>query len=277
MISTYLARYHPCYRKLEVKAIMINIIFIILLGFFYLPSHVEASTICSKPYVSITGYAKAFIGDQRIENATITILEMNRQIKTDQSGRFCFCAIPGSLITLQLERSDQLFWHNYQPTQTATFIVPKKGFIGPHHEITFQVPRKITYKFLKSIIVHKLNAFPNSNCCQVAATITAKDKTLADDVQGEVNAKVILSHRGKVLKYINVAYFGILFKKTNPFVLQGQSSLDGGVIIYNLPASKFLYSISAIKTGKQFSREYFYCRPNTFINLSPPHGINVIN
>jgi hypothetical protein len=162
-------------------------------------------------------------------------------------------------------------------TQIATVYVPSKGFQGQHNELTFQVPHQTTFQILKKIVLAKKNLQLDPTTCQVATTVAALGKTLDDDPQGEAGAHLIISHQGKNIP-VKAVYFGILFNKTNPFVLNDyQTSEDGGAIIYNLPASEKLYKITAMKPGKQFSSEFFYCRPGAFINLSPPHGVNALN
>jgi hypothetical protein len=229
-------------------------------------------------YVPVTGFAKSFVGHQLISHAHVDVFNTKRQLFTDKNGRFMFYAKPGEKITLVLTKKSYWPWANFQRTQTGTFIVPSNGFHGLHRELTFQVPEQITYNLLREIIKLRRNVVINPNACQVAATITAENKTLADDLQGEAGAQVIVSHHGKVLKNITTIYFGILFNKTNPFSLLGNStSQDGGVVILNLPASDELYKISAKKPDTHFTSKYFYCRPGAFINLSPPHGVSVVS
>lgn len=112
------------------------------------------------------------------------------------------------------------------------------------------------------------------DCCQVVTTITAYNKTLRDDPQGIAGAHVKLMHINKSFQPpAKPFYFGIVLEKTNPFSSKRtESSEDGGVIIYNLPASKSPYTITAEKPGTQFTTSQFICRSGALINLSPPHG-----
>lgn len=230
---------------------------------------------CPKTQVPVTGYAKAFVGSARIDAAKITILERKQNITTDQFGRFEFCAKPGEKLTLVLEKPGSTAYHNFHTTQSATFTITTTGLSG-QHEITFQVPRITTYRLLETILKNKLHVVPQANRCIVATTITAAGKTLSDDEQGEVGAQILLTQAG-VRLHPPVIYFGILFGKTNPFSLSPLgASKDGGTLIYNLPASHHLYTLSAYKPGLRFSQEQFLCRPGAFINLSPPHGPRVI-
>ena len=252
------------------------ILFLLLAGCTasYYPLHQME---CQSPRVAVKGYAKAFIGEERIAHASISLLENHQSIVTNEHGQFGFCALPKQRITLLLKKNDKNPMHNYHETQEGTFFVPKVGFQDSNNEITFQVPRKISYHLLEKIIKLKRHATPCENCCNVATTITAFQKTLSDDIQGEPGAKITLRHKGKYISHHQLIYFGILLGKTNPFYISGKtSSKDGGVLIYNLPASSDLYEISAIKNQLSFSSEKFWCRKGTFINLSPPHGPRVI-
>jgi hypothetical protein len=233
---------------------------------------------CPKHLVLVTGYAKSFIGDHYIQDADVHVLNTPLHTITNNQGIFSFCLEPGKYITLELSKRSSFPFENYHTTQIGTFIVPYKGFSGEQNELTFQVPREITYKLFKKIIMSKQHLDLLPQTCQVATTVTAFGKTLKDDLQGEPGARIILSQNGKTFVSNSIYYFGVLFKKTNPFTTNTHcTSSDGGVLIANLPASKTLYKLTAEKNGKQFSSEYFLCRPNTFINLSPPHGIKVIN
>lgn len=232
---------------------------------------------CPHSRAPVSGFAQAFIGDKPLHGAKITVLENGKQMLTNSAGQFGFCIKPYQKITLELVKQSHSLFDNYQTTQTGTFIVPPQGLQGKYHEVTFQVPRAITYATLKSIVKqqHHLVLLPNK--CNVATTITAFGKTLMDDPQGEPGAKIILWHGKKLIENPSVLYFGIIFDKTNPLDTKKLfTSRDGGAIIYNLNPSKKLYYLSAKKAGKIFSRVGFLCRPGAFINLSPPHSPTIV-
>lgn len=232
---------------------------------------------CSRPQVLVTGYAQAFVGDTPVSNANIKILETGETTTTDAQGHFAFCSLPQQRITLELSKQSFFFWNNYQTTQSMTGIVPPQGITTPPEQITLQVPRQYTFAVLKKLLSDKHHLTLEKDRCNVAATITAFNKTLADDPQGEPGAKVLLWHNHKLINNPPAIYFGIFHKKTNPWqTMLTTTSEDGGVILYNLTPSEQLYSMSAIKTGKKISTVNFWCRPGAFINLSPPYGPRVL-
>ena len=217
----------------------------------------------------ISGFARAFVMGSVISNATITVLETGEKITTDKNGHFGPIQYPiGNPITLVLEK-----W-GYHTTQSATIIVPPEGLNGPYNNITFQVPSVETYYLLSSVIGAKID----KQSCHVTATITAYHKTMDDLPQGEAEAFAKLFPAAQEQPF----YFGIfesgpLKGKTNPFA-KGltKTSEDGGVAYFNLPPSEVPYTLTAEKNGVRFSEAQFLCRPDVFINISPPRGPSVL-
>jgi len=232
---------------------------------------------CSLPKVPVYAFAQAFIGDNAISNAKVLVLETGETFVTNQQGKLAFCALPYKPITLILAKKTTLPWQNFQTTQTASVLIPHQGLQNSSQQISLQVPRQITYHSLQKILSFQHTISPINNRCTVATTIAAFGKTLADDPQGEPNATLLLWQGKHLIKNPPVIYFDIIFNKTNPFKTNLRStSADGGAIIYNLKPSTNYYYLSAAKTGKHFSRVAFLCRPNTFINLSPPYSPRVL-
>ncbi len=245
-------------------------------------THAQALPInCPSGQVPITGFAQNFVTDARIGNATIKVLETGKFYKTDADGSFSFCEKIGQVMTLTLNK------RGFHEVQSATYIVPTQGFQGPYNEITFQVPGGLTYQFMKFVIssLRKIKLDPNK--CTVVTTITAYHKTLSDDPQGVPDAKISIHN----INYSNITvdnlkpyYFGIikfgpLKGKSNIFTSYlTKTSLDGGVLIYNLPAQteKNLYVLSAIKANKEFTNIKVWCRAGALINVSPPDGPTVL-
>lgn len=229
---------------------------------------------CESGEVSVLGFAQSFIGDRAIKKALIKRLDNKQQYQTDQQGKFHFCVKPGTKLTLSIHKSSFLPWKNYKDTQTGTYIVSKHGLVGPFNNVTFQVPLMSTYHLLKAIIVEERGISLDPSKCNVVTTVTAYHKTLNDDPQGEPGAVIVLRHLGKLVHLKNKPfYFGIMKGKTNPFTPNlKQTSLDGGVLIYNLRPSKIPYEITAKKSGVRFNRRFFLCQAGEFINLSPPNG-----
>lgn len=213
----------------------------------------------------VSGFARSFVLGTPLADATITILETGLTIKTDAKGHFGPIFYPiGKPITLVFEKL------GYKTTQSGTVMVPKSGLTGPYDNITFQVPSLETYYLLAAIVGAKIN----DENCHVTSTITAYHKTMDDDPQGEVNAKVSLTpYINEIPFYFDIFTEGPLKGKTNPFT-KGlvQTSEDGGVAFFNLPPSDAPYTLSAVKAGVIFSETRFLCRKGAFINISPPRG-----
>lgn len=232
---------------------------------------------CVSPKVPVVGYAQSLVGGHRIENASVRIVGKKLNMTTNRYGQFGFCGMPNKQLTLVLKKHSRSPFSNYKTTQTATVTIPPQGLTGKYAEMTFQVPRIVTYDLLKFIIKREEHIKSNSNGCIAVTTVTAYKKTLKDDIQGEESAKLILTKNGKVVKDFKPVYFGILLGKTDPFKTGLTStSKDGGVLIYNLSPSKQLYALTATKPGKTFSTAYFRCTKRAFINLAPPHSPGVI-
>lgn len=232
---------------------------------------------CPSSTVPVTGFAQSFLFDNKISRAKIAVLETGKIIYSDKKGNFQFCAKPGAQITLLLKKKSFLPWNDYKTTQSATFVVPKNGFVGRFNNITFQVPTMATYRLLKTIISEERGIQLDPTKCNIVTTVTAFHKTLYDDPQGEPNATVFLQQSHKpIMLPTQPFYFGIIAGKTNPFTPKRvTTSLDGGVLIYNLAASNVPYLIFARKKGVQFNAKQFICKPGAFINISPPQGPTV--
>lgn len=221
-----------------------------------------------KTLAPVSGFARSFITNTALNNATIKIIETGEQYKTDHQGHFGPFLYPvGSPLTLELSK------FGYKTTQSETIVMPAEGLTGDYHQITFQVPSTLAYYLIAAIVGAKIN----DECCHVATTITAYHKTLDMVPQGETEAQIILTPTTHEQPF----YFDIFEKSplkgmTNPFT-KGLSSTtaDGGAAFFNLPASDQLYKISAVKAGKKFTEATFWCRRGAFINISPPRGPSV--
>lgn len=163
--------------------------------------------------------------------------------------------------------------------QTATLTIPKGGLADLHNQVTFQVLMDATYYGLEALMLEEHGVILHKDRCHLITTITAYNKTLYDDPQGEPNAKAIVTPN----HYDGIHYFGVfasgpLKGKTNPFE-KGltETSLDGGILIFNIDPSDKEYVISAQANGVQFSTKNFQCHANVsgsapFLNLSPPNS-----
>lgn len=219
--------------------------------------------------VKVSGFARSFITQTPIKNASITVLETGAQFKTNSLGTFSPIDYPiGKTITLRFKK------FGYKTTQSASIRVPAKGLHGRYDNISFQVPSILTY-YLFSII---MGAKIDDQCCHVTTTVTAYHKTLDDEPQGEPGAIITLNPSANETPfYFDIFKSGPLKNKTNPFT-QGlrTTSLDGGVAFINLPPRAEPYTLSAQKIGVSFTSVSFVCRKGEFINISPPQGPTVI-
>lgn len=213
----------------------------------------------------VYGFARAFPISYALPNATITILETGEKYKTDANGNFGPIYYPiGKPITLVFKK-----W-GYKTTQSATMTVPKEGLQGPHENISFQVPSSLTFYLYSKIVGARFD----ENSCHVATTVTALNKTLNDERQGEMGAtiKLIPTTNDKPF-YFDIFKTGFLKNYTNPFTRTlTQVSADGGAGFFNLPPREQPYIMQAYKNGVKFTEVKFICRKNAFINMSPPQG-----
>ncbi|WP_133406503.1 carboxypeptidase-like regulatory domain-containing protein [Parashewanella tropica] len=182
------------------------------------------------------------------------------------------------------QQLDLLFTHKgYKTTQSGTFTVPSKGFTGEHNNISWQAIPSFLWFLVKNIVELDTSTQMNNSDCQVIATVTAYDRTLDDDPQGEPNATVNLQNvkTGETgVGFDKTYYFGILGGKTLPIPGLKETTADGGVIFMNVQPGQ--YKIIAEKAGVQFSQPEFNCDPTIWkaegkneldvINLSPPQG-----
>ncbi|STX51005.1 Uncharacterised protein [Legionella busanensis] len=220
------------------------------------------------PTVLISGFARSFLSEKPIADATITVLEdENLKFKTDSKGLFGPFEWPvGQPLTLVFEKPGT-FWSGYKTTQTATLIVPPEGINNTNFlkNISFQVPSNIAYKFFSLAMGIK----EDPNACQIAATITPPNKTLDDLPQGIEGVTVTLSPAINAKPF----YFGILpiTQKTNPFSRKlTATSLDGGIAFPNIPPGNYI--LEAQKDGITFSKVNIKARNGILVNASPPFG-----
>jgi hypothetical protein len=215
----------------------------------------------------VEGFAHDFLTGRGIVAGELRMLEdPNFLMKTDSQGRFAFDRPVGSNVTLVISKWD------IHETQTGTVTVPPQGLVGVQHELTLQVPDLITFAFLRAVLPGTMD--PTK--CHLVTTVSAKNKTLYDDPQGEPNATISVSP--PVPKGSNIYYFGIIMGKTNPFARGlNQTSYDGGVLVFNVPPGD--YVMTASKKGVVFGDPpscFMKCKtPGRLINASPPWGPRV--
>lgn len=257
---------------------------LIFLAFFIGFNTILAESIsCQGSRVPISGFAEKFASDKKIENAEIALYiygegnTAQAKVKTDKAGRFNFCVDSGQTITLTFSPppSTSILKPHYISVQSETLVVPREGLNGIYDEITFQVPTRFTYETLRKIITDLRSTLIVKDSCVIVTTVSDYHKTMKDLPQGVENAKIRLNDSEVFSDKNKPYYFGItpFLNITNPFSsYRTQTSKDGGVLIYNLPASDKIQTLSAYKPGYVFSTVKFVCRDGAFINISPPRG-----
>eukprot|EP00698_Gefionella_okellyi_P002213 TRINITY_DN12033_c0_g1_i1.p1 TRINITY_DN12033_c0_g1~~TRINITY_DN12033_c0_g1_i1.p1 ORF type:complete len:260 (+),score=38.10 TRINITY_DN12033_c0_g1_i1:110-781(+) len=216
---------------------------------------------------TITGFAHSYGVGSLLKNTPITVLEMpDLKLQTDDLANFTFQAPVGSNVTLFINATD------YHATQSSTVTVPSGGLFGPLNELTLQVPLDIIYDFI-DLAVRPVGSL-KPGYCHCVVTVTAENKTMYDDPQGEPNATITLD---PPLSLQPPIYFGVLWGITDPFVYsRTNTSADGGVLLINIPPQDEPYTVRAHKDGVVFTETQILCRADVFVNAGPPWGPRVI-
>eukprot|EP00128_Syssomonas_multiformis_P006969 Colp12_sorted_trinity150504_noHs@35498 len=216
--------------------------------------------------VKVSGHTWAFASLYKAGGATVTWLEKNLKTTAAEDGYFEFNAQPGDEVTLVGEK------FGFHTTYTGTVKVPEEGAIGLRHEVTIQMPEWPVYEAL--ILV--LPATADKTKCQIVVTVAAKNKTLYHDgPQGEEGATVTIEP--SMGPEHGPFYLGIFDGLTNPLVRGLTStSLDGGVIFFNVEPRDEPYIVRAHKEGVQFTESRMRCVAGALVNASPPNGPTVL-
>src|SRR3989338_7616181 len=85
--------------------------------------------------VRVEGRAQAYVGDDGLSMAVITILELDVQIQANMKGYFSFEVPVGQAVTLYVE------YDGYHATQTSAVVVPPGGLVGDQLALMLQVPQ----------------------------------------------------------------------------------------------------------------------------------------
>eukprot|EP00658_Telonema_sp_P-2_P083510 TRINITY_DN9068_c0_g1_i11.p1 TRINITY_DN9068_c0_g1~~TRINITY_DN9068_c0_g1_i11.p1 ORF type:complete len:351 (-),score=51.40 TRINITY_DN9068_c0_g1_i11:198-1250(-) len=215
----------------------------------------------------VQGFAQSFVGDFPIKHAKITSYDGAVTVYTNEAGHFSFPWPAGKPISLTLEAD------GYVTTTGALVMVPPQGLTDQYSYYTFQVFSAEVFTALEALGDLGPVAKNNSGC-HIATTVTKYHLTLANSPQGEPGAVVSLS--GSDAKPF---YFGVIpgIDKTNVFERGLKStSLDGGVVFFNIPVSNQPYILQTNKPGFKFSQPSVLCAKGSFVNAAPPQGPSVI-
>jgi hypothetical protein len=228
-----------------------------------------ATTSYAATTAPVTGFARDFLTGKPIPDADITVLENGLKIKSNDQGLFGPLEWPvGKTITLVIEKT------GYQTTQSATITVPAEGLNTPYNNISLQPFDVFTYNMFALAMGIKID----NEKCHVGTTVTAYHKNLNDLPQGERQAKILLTpNTSEIPFYFGIFTDGPLKDNPNPFA-RGltETTDDGGVVFGNLEPSDEPYTMTAVKSGVNFTQVKFLCRKGIFINISPPQGPTVI-
>lgn len=214
---------------------------------------------CSSPVAtaSITGDAFEFNGgvDGRIADARIYVLEdPTFETTTDATGHFEIEGLPvGSDVTLVIDHPD------YVAMQTGTHELPAEGL----DRVTFQAVPPSTYDLLATV----LEITPDPAMCQIVTTVTRVGRSLYEpNDHGEAGATVTTSPA--ISADLGPVYFN---ESVIPDRTLTETSLDGGVLYYNVPPGDYVWT--ATKEGAEFETVRITCRPGVVVNASPPRGL----
>lgn len=200
------------------------------------------------------------------------------RLRTDRDGRVHLTAMVGTPLTaVAMARG-------LQTIQSGTALVPADGLVGDERALTLQVPWALTFRVLRRLLTR-----PRPGCHHVATTITAAGKTLADSPQGEPGATIVLWRQdgaggcgdppiylGAVPVIHKTDFAGSLLAAAGLRAPRTASSVDGGVLIANVPPGR--YTLTADKPGLRFTSATVVIAADSpaLINVSPPHAPRVV-
>jgi len=208
--------------------------------------------------ITVSGNVFLFNQGQRIEGATITVLEFSDlEATSGEEGYFEFEDMPsGSEATFLFEHPD------YPTTQTKTFTLGDEDL----EQVTFQVPDWDSYNILAAL----LGITPDPDMCQMVTTVTRVGKSLYDEgAHGEEGA--VASVDPELPAEHGPIYFD---SSVLPDTNLTETSDDGGVIWTNVPPG--VYTLSAEKEGVEFVSPKMTCRAGVLVNASPPYGLQAL-
>lgn len=227
----------------------------------------------------------------RINGATVSVLEMPElNTETNVDGEFTVEGIPvGSAATFVLEHED------HPLTYTKTHTIPDAGI----DDLTFQIPTNFLFdQIADGVVEGGLVEGIDPERCQIVSTFTRYGKTIGDaGHHGESGALLSVGPE-------NTAEAGPIYFNDDvlPDPTRDYSSLDGGVLLLNVPPGDYTLSASCVTDPDllaDFIAEYppgdnedesircqtedvefedilMKCRAGVFLNASPSYGLQAL-
>ena len=177
----------------------------------------------------------------------------------------------------------------------SSLMYADKHYWTSSHEISFQVPLKITYELMKILGMTIYGTEFNPEHCHLAITALAPDNSHSEHL---AESSLCTSYcfkncsqpKGQTLKDCPhgaegvtfqsspvselIHYMGIKSSCKTDLLATGlnSTSRDGGALLPNMRPSKKVAYVDAFQNSDSLGRQYFLCSPGSIINISPPQG-----
>ncbi len=209
--------------------------------------------------VSVEGDVLAFLTEvpgPRIEGATVSVVERPEiSVVTGADAHFKIDGLDeGSELTLLVEHPD------LYPSRSSTITLGPKGATA----FSLQVVPKNLFKAIETLVPEPVEM---EDHCAIASTVARFGGSLYVRLrQGMPGVEVALSPA--VPAESGPLYFT---EDVLPDPAQPSTSIDGGILFYNVPLGD--YALSASRDGAVFNTVQFKCEAGLVINGGPPIGL----
>ena len=223
------------------------------------PGHCRADCSGVPKQVSVEGDVMAFLTEvpgPRIEGATVTVVERpDISVVTGADAHFKIDGLDeGSELTLLVEHPD------LYPSRSSTITLGPKGATA----FSLQVVPKNLFKAIEALVPEPVEMDGN---CAIASTVARFGGSLYVRLrQGMPGVEVSLDPA--VPAKSGPLYFN---EDVIPDPAQPSTSIDGGILFYNVPEGD--YTLSASRNGSVFNTVRFECEAGLVINGGPPIGL----